>query len=356
MGRRRCCCGCEIGSDDFNRDDSTTLGTLWPDTIEGNTAQTGDWDIADNTATENDGAGRAIFHKRHPRPDESMIVQIWLPDIQLDDKYEVILNWLDFDNYHYAQVEAVTENPTGELWMVLRLYVVSEGVETLLSEISIGRVFPDPITELRQGALHAKIGREGFCARLSTAEVFLVWETTTLIPEGYWAGMGASGREGIAIDDFEFAEHLETNPLCPWCICKCNRKPLPKKLKATIVDCTGRMTAAEGCEIDLDWQQDEIGYTPTFSGWYGIAPCCGVNGSIDVQLLCGYDQTVETMQATVPSTCNTLAESLFTAEGSTCDPIFFRFGPFSASSGDLICGCGQPMVDPDGQFWIEITE
>jgi hypothetical protein len=75
--------------------------------------------------------------------------------------------------------------------------------------------------------------------------------------------------------------------------------------------------------------------------------------------MCGYDEDVASMQCTVPSTCNTGGKSLFTSPGSTCDPIFFRFGPFSASEGDFGCMCGTTDewgMYEYGEFYIEITE
>ena len=134
---------------------------------------------------------------------------------------------------------------------------------------------------------------------------------------------------------------------------------MKKKLTATVVDCTGRMTCAENCEIELDWQQPSVGYTPEYSGWYGVKLCCGTDCYIDAHLVCGYDQDAETMQLTVPVTCNTGTDTFFALPGSTCNPLYLRFGPFLATGSDLVCGCGTPDewgMYEDGEFYIEVTD
>ena len=355
MGDRRCCCGCEIGHDYFNRADSLTLGSNWPDTIEGNTAQTGDWDIHDNTAEMQDASGgRAVFKTKHPVPDESMYVGINCPDMHVGDIYEVIVNWKDMSNFHYAQIEVTIEDPPGVMWLTARLYSVSGGIPGLLLELEVGQNYADVITGLHHTNLVALIGDEGFCAIIDNVAIHKIWEMASPITGGYWAGMGASGRDDIQIDNFYFSQHAETDPTCPYCICKCaDGYPFPKQLTATFVDCTGRMVGAEGCTIVLDWQQETIAGAPPYSGWYGFSEdCCG---RLDVNFICNDGGTAQEMQCTVPASCNTNNLSLYASEASTCSPLILRFGPFQVTTSDLVCMCGTPFTDPDGEFYIEIT-
>lgn len=358
--RRRCCCGgCEIGRDQFNRDDSLTLGPKWPATIEGNTAQTGDWDIHDNTAEMQDASGgSAIFGTKHPIPDESMVAWINCPDMRVGDIYEIIVNWKDMNNYHFGQVEVTVESPQFVMWITARLGVCSGGVRSILMEVEVGRSFRDQVTGLHHIVLNALIGDEGFCLNMlgTGPDVPKIWDEATPIAGGYWAGIGASGRDDIQVDDFVFWKHFENLRDCPYCVCKCGNTTIPKTLTATIVDCTGRMVEAEGCEVTLEWQQETVAGLPNYpySGWYGTTSCCA-SGGIMVNFQCAdSDDPTETTCYTLD--CNTGGATLSANEGSTCSPLYLRFGPFYATVGDLICGCGQPFVDPSGEFYIEITE
>ncbi len=42
-------------------------------------------------------------------------------------------------------------------------------------------------------------------------------------------------------------------------------------------------------------------------------------------------------------------------EGSTCSPLYLRFGPFQVTDLDFACGCPAPF-EPTGVFYIEVTE
>lgn len=352
--RRRCCCGCELGKDNFNRADSLTLGPNWPDEIEGNTAQTGDWDIHDNAAEiQHSSGGRAVFKTK--APDESMYASINCPDMQVGDIYEVIVNWKDMSNFSFAQIEVTVEDPPGVMWVTARLCSVSGGVPSILLEVEVGRNYTDVVTGLNHTSLAAIIGDEGFCAIIGNVDVSKIWETASPITGGYWAGIGASGRDDIQIDDFYLSKHFETDPTCPYCICKCGNTTIPKTLTATLVDCTGRMIEAEGCSVAIEWQQETVAGLPNppYSGWYGTHLCCA-SGTIMVNFQCAdSDDPTETSCYTID--CNTGGAMLTANVGSTCSPLFLRFGPFLATTGDLVCGCGVPG-DPSGEFYIEITE
>lgn len=357
---RRCCCGgCEIGSDNFDRADNEDLGPKWPNEIEGNTAQTGDWDIHDNTAEIQDSSGGiAVFGTKHPVPNESMVVWANAPDIQEGDIYEIIINWKNMSNYHFAQIEATSEDPPGVMWITARLGVCSGGVRSTVYEVQVGRSFADSITSLHHIVLNALIGDEGFCLLMSGTgpDVGKIWDTEGPISGGYWAGIAAYGRDYMQMDDFVFWKHFEDLADCPYCVCKCGTITVPKVLTATIVDCTGRMTEAEGCEIELEWQQEDVGGLPDppFSGWLGLSESCCAGGAILVNYQCA-DSDDPTESTCYVVGANTNGDTLHASEDSTCSPFYLRFGPFYCTDGDLGCSCGNPF-EPSGEYYIEITE
>ena len=136
--------------------------------------------------------------------------------------------------------------------------------------------------------------------------------------------MGASGRDDIQIDDFYLSKHFETDPTCPYCICKCGNTTIPKTLTATLVDCTGRMTEAEGCDVEIEWQQATVAGLPNppYSGWYGTNQCCA-SGTIMVNFQCAdSDDPTETTCYTLD--CNTGGATLYANAGSTCSPLFLQ--------------------------------
>lgn len=359
MGRRRCCCnGCEIGRDTFDRADNEILGPKWPDEINGHTAQTGDWDIHDNTAEiQHSSGGIAIFGTREPTPDEAMVAWVNCPDIQVGDIYELILNWKDMSTYFFAQIEATLESPPGVVWITARLGACSGGVRSTLVEVEVGRSFSDPITGLHHILMNALIGEEGLCLLMTGTgpDIPKVWEEASPVGEGYWAGIGASGRDNMQLDDFVFWKHFENDPDCPHCICKCGSVTVPKKLTATFVDCTGRMIGADGCEIEIEWQQETVAGLPNppYSGWYGTAVCCGGELMVNFQCVEGDDPSEMTCYTT---NCNSFDLLLQANKESRCAPLYFRFGPYFVGQSDLVCMCGAPLIDPAGEFYIEITE
>lgn len=285
-----------------------------------------------------------------------MVVWVNLPDMQVGDVYEIILNWKNMQNFHFVEVEPTIIDPPGVMWLTARLRVMSGGVPSTLLEVVVGRNYVDGGTGLYHTVVNALIGDEGFCAEVGGVDVTKIWEETSPIAGGYWAGIGANGRDDIQLDDFVFWKHFEDDPTCPYCICKCGSVTIPKTLTATLVDCTGRMIEAEGCSVAIEWQQELVGGLPNlpYSGWYGTHNCCA-SGTIMVNFSCAdTDDPADTTCYTLD--CNTGGGLLHANEGSTCSPLFLRFGPFYATDGDLVCGCGQPFVDPSGEFYIEITE
>jgi len=322
---------------------------LWP-TIW----QTGDWDIYNQTAQQNDTQGRATFAMRHPVPDESMVAYLDTVDEQDGDVYEVIVNWKDANNFHFARL-VCEQRASPFMEGTLSLWSVSGGVEGMLADKDIGEI------EGTSRTIIAIISEAGFCASVTKNRMMALWEYPALIPEGYYAGMGAAQRPGIQVDNFAFEEHLETKVGCPYCWCKCDDHPVHKQLTATIVDATGRMAGEEGRTITLDWLTDAPYTTIQYAGqWFGEnSDGCDLWRLI---LGCAINYTVDGFTMDSAGGCNTVPSQgvpLYPNEGSTCVPFFLRFGPFSVGASDLVCQCGTPDEWGNyeaGEYYIEVTE
>jgi hypothetical protein len=344
MGRRRCCCPCKYGEDQFTRADDDLLGDLWPIGW-----QTGDWDLFGNTALQLEEAGRAIFVTKHPVPDGSMVVYLDTVDEQDGDIYEVIVSWKDYNNFHFVQFEVGEEGVPPMRIGEIRLYSVTGGTQTLLGLQAIGELIGTDRT------ITAIIGQAGFCAFVSGNGAMTTWELATPIGGGHWAGMGVAGRADMQVDNFEVSEHLDTKSGCPYCYCRCGDNPIQKQLIATIVDANGRVAAAEGCEIELEWNYENEG------AWKGEFNCCA--GLWKVVLHCSIDFSVEGF-ALESNYCNTDPGSfvpLYPLPGSYCSPLSMKFGPFSVGRFDFTCECGD--WDPEwgdwrenGEYYVVVTE
>jgi hypothetical protein len=344
MGDRRCCCvkGCLIGDDNFNRDDAETLGPKWMDAIEGT------WHIVSEEAVEQTGTGRILFAKRHPVPAPSMAVYLDATDPQDGDIYELLVNAdEDGDNYHLARFTIDGSTVT------IGLYRVTGSGETLLEEEDTVGWTEEPFR------MQAIISRTQFCASMTTATLSQVWYAMpSLFNNGYYAGMGVDGRAEIAVDNWEFFQHLETFEGCPFCICHCENYPIAPKLLATIVDATNRLADFEGCEIELSWDRILLNWQQD-----PAARCdCGASSN-DLGLILTCDSTYFTLEdigLQVSKTCHDsakLSSHVFNplVPPSTCDPFFLRFGPVVVAAGDLTC-CYDPMNLNPSEYYIEITE
>jgi hypothetical protein len=207
--------------------------------------------------------------------------------------------------------------------------------------------------------MQAIISRTQFCATITNAVLSLVWYgMPDLIANGYYAGMGVDGREDIAVDNWEFFQHLETFKGCPFCICHCEDYPIAPKLVATIVDATNRLVDFNGCEIELSWDRLLLNWQQD-----PAARCnCGATAN-DLGLILTCDSvnfTLENIGLQVSQTCHDTAKlnsHVFNplVPPSTCDPFFLRFGPIVVLASDLTCCYDIMNLDPS-EYYIEVTE
>jgi hypothetical protein len=346
----KCCCNCQIGFDNFNRADATTLGPKW--TEDGS----GLWGIDSNVAYSDTGDAIAMFNVAHRKGDESMEAYYEIVDEVEDAIYYVLVNVKDLNNYHIAKFHNTAVNPKIELGKVVG------GVYTMLKEENIiGKTLPYACGYMPRlcRRFYARIAPDEFCAGIREATLSQVTVTPEIITDGIYSGMGGyHATETLFYDNFYFGEHLWTNPQCPTCICQCEDEVVGEELVVTISDTTNRMTEAEGCEITINWDRVN-GY------WEGSATCCDFTWII--RLTCPSSGDPEEFEILVIQGCNDsdtdttvpgyIAKGHRSAlDSSTCDPFYLRFGPFQTTINDLLCACGTPMVDPTGVYYLEVTK
>lgn len=352
MPPRRCCCqeGCVIAEDLFNRPDNDTLGAGWEESDETK------WGIVSEVAYSLPGDNVARFKTPHKIPDESMEAYYEIVNEVDDAIYYILVNVKDLDNYHIAKFHN-TVTPKIELGKVVG------GAYTKLKEENIvGMTNAAPCDHIPQYCrrLYARIAPDEFCAGIDEATLSQVTVTPEIITDGIYSGMGGyHATETLFYDNFYFGEHLWTNPECPTCICQCETEVVGEELVVTISDTTGRMVEGEGCEITINWDRVD-GY------WEGSATCCDQTWLI--RLTCPPSGNPEEFVIQIITGCKDsdggLGNPGYIAPGhsyaredsSTCDPFYLRFGPFTVTILDLACGCGTPMVDPTGVYYLEVTK
>lgn len=328
MSPRFCCCrDCLIFSDDFNRADAASLGAGWDDF--------GNWDINIGRAITT-AVATAICQTIHPVPDPSMYVEIDTIDEEEGDIYEVLVNVVDENNYHFARLER-----NGALDSVLSLGKVAGGAETITASATINSLIGTART------IGCHIADNEFCATASLCTESFVEADPTVFVDGYYSGMG--GSDGIEIDAFRFYEHRKTNPLCTSCVCNCQGSYVPPRLNAHI---TGydRMAGILDCDIVLEWDRTNV-------WWSGSATCCGVLW--DLVLSCpDYNLMIlgpECVVTSKPVNPNGPREPYLLQ----CHPFYELFGPYDVT-GDLACVCGVVTAPDDyflvGSYDITITE
>jgi len=239
-GRERCCCGvpgCVIFQDNFDRANSTNLGSDWTEVV-------GDSEIAGNTVQIPD-LGLIKCNTPHPIDTPTCVVFADIANDPPSGKYRVLVNYVDEDNYLFGQYDSAGTLSVGE---------VAAGVETILDSVACGGiVFGDVLTVCRnKGGLYAGVG------------IASVWAWHCVADNGgRYTGL-ASGSGQIKFDDFYFEEHYVTDPDCKQCECHCNEFCVPKTLYLTF-------SASDCCE-DLDERTIELtfdaGAYPEFQ-WTG---------------------------------------------------------------------------------------
>ena len=303
---RRCCCKCFVFTDDFDRTDSTDVGSDWNEVV-------GDWEILDNELHEEAGlstgtANAKIFGMQpvSAHAEGKMYVRVDLENAVVGDKYYVYVCC--------STSSSVGTGVTVEFWMLAtdRWQVSIIGAGAGGTGISGGPIGGVPISGDSFGSFgneESTVIQSGdaadgvfVCAdeRIDTVTAGLI----NTVDEKAWVddydpGVGryyAIGHDnadhGGTFDNFEVAELTSTAEECLTCVCACLDMGLKRTLLATITDTelvsgagTGNsILPCDGQEFDL-----EFVFGGTYDEWHGtwINPLSSpVPFAIDMLLTC----------------------------------------------------------------------
>lgn len=336
-GRRRCCCkqGCDIVHDDFNRTDSTTVGSPW-------TEESGDWEIDSNTLTETTGTGIIRTTTTHPMNHWSGIYGVTFLNLQYGNKYRLLFNVVNALNYYYVELYYYFDDPNN--MVRLSAGMVEDGVETELK--SLTQAGPEPgydeemyLCRDYSGIYYIStlIGQWGCCGFPDNS--------------GRRAGLANnSGSNTIAFDDYTWDEHFITDENCPRCYCSCEGYCIPDELTMTVeADCglDGLETTGYGSALgEGTWQFDFNDWLYLYSGGSMVTqqkfkfwcPCFGnVIGENFADEECEEGANFflcDITSAQLPDmpgwTHNCYSSGLTGAYATahTCNPLWWQFGPF----------------------------
>ena len=226
MGDRRCCCGCEVFYDEFNRT-GPAVGNNW-DEVNAN----GTWGITDNSLWETSGSGEILHGSRVQLNDDGYGVSYDIYDEVVGNVYRIIFGAL---TSHAGADCLIAEYEVGELTdpvtstSAIRIYTRVSGVETLVAEKYIPPQAVDANGGRRFYAWYHNWYDEGtFCVWIGTSTYpSLLVTTGQTIQDRYFGAANATGGEvPINIDNFEIelATYENVNGArqpCFWCTCRC---------------------------------------------------------------------------------------------------------------------------------------
>jgi len=355
FGLCTCCGTCLIHEDYFNRTPGTPLRGQWCD-------DESDYAIVAAVIDEQCGGANclvagavAVLNVEHPVPEGSMLVTLTTCD-EIENsgqKYRVLLNLepsksgspvvCTSQNYYFVEFERQSISTS-----VLRLGIVSGGVETILKEDDIvgltgnGRTVSGLITE------------NVLCGGVTSAVLSQVATVHTgLFADGYYSGFSLSAV-GMTIEHFAFYRYLlDSAPfgVCSSCICTCDGIDGSVEWGPTLiakiyvhpddVPCI-RLDKMEPinapCEIVLQWNRVS-GY------WEGDGFCCLGDEYFSLRVSCGSDGYGGTLlYFTVLIGCS--GSFTIPAYEQDCSIPCAKFGPVTVASSDLLCFCSTVPIDP----------
>jgi hypothetical protein len=353
-GRRRCCCSgeCWQFEDDFNRSNSTDLGSNWNESA-------GNWGIEDNQLVETYGASSGTANAKlfctQPVPAGSagkMFITVYVDDAQVNDVYRVYPCCTDSSTAGTVTV-TFTKTDTDEWTIEISGDADATVVQAAVPVNNMDVLYVCADTE--EGMVYATMGN-------ASETEGPAWADTTNPGDGRYAAIGHNntGHKNI-FDDFTVGELFLNGGTfeCQGCFCKCQENAPSKSLTLTIFDATDRASCLDGDEIALEWE-----WNGSLERWAGSGS--GDLASVDAELYCD-DGSKNWPLKLYPSGCFT-AETYYPDDDlSTCDPFYLVYGPFylAYTMGCGLCfSAGTPLdcyMNPSGpncqgEFWIAITD
>jgi hypothetical protein len=338
MAPRKCCCnvGCDIASDDFNRADSTSVGSDWDE-------ESGDWAIASNKLTV-PTAGVIRNVAVNPYGSNSMYISAKIENLADDTKYRILLQMnATGTEYYFAEWHYVDASN-----MYFSLGDESGVFETL-----------GPDSPLIEGSqINASMtAKNQLCMSDLSSRITVCVEPKPASTHKY-GGLAAGNSNGAAFDDYAAFATTAESVDCQSCDCTCDGWCVPDALVATFQE-VNECPDLDGLTIDLD----NVSPIKFGAGWSQLATfnCPDASGQFTLEFTCS-DELKGSLNVT-DSPLGPLGALNADADVSTCRPLSLRFGPYSLGSvsgcGTTVCCGGNPCGTSGADqslFYIWITK
>lgn len=219
-----CCEGCEQFADNFNRSNSTNIGSDWSE-------EAGNWSIASNTLRASAGGAIATCQASLTLP---YTIFCKVRGTSSSDSAKIIWNYTDSNNYSYLHITF----DAAQRW---RLFEVSGGTPTELDN--------EPVSDTANNTdlyIAVCVTAESAIVNLSLSGVAdsysfaIAAETDSALSE---CGVGTTTQGGtISFDDWQVDTHNSSDSACFKCVSECSRCVdgiAPERWKVVISGITG---------------------------------------------------------------------------------------------------------------------
>ena len=207
-----CCASCLIGEDDFNRDDSDTLGGKW---IE----KTGDWDISGGTLVSTvDGVVLTTFRQARPR-NTTYNYRVEVDLLDTSTSWGIICKYISADNYDWIELVNTTDVVLPTFWRR------RGGTDTLVMSIAthpsgtaLSTAMP---ASLKVTMCYSEVEWSIFSETALGTQLWTTCdvETATTLPVD--ATVGFVGFTKGDFDNWIYYYHYLSNRICDGCDCSC---------------------------------------------------------------------------------------------------------------------------------------
>jgi len=350
---RRCCCveGCIILQDDFDRDNSTDLGSQW-------TEVSGDWEIdTDQLVEAGTTNARIVTTAKNTSGRGYVDVKIY-PNS--GDKFRILLNSDSTATaYQYVEAHCTTASLILTAGGETRTYTAADGWN--INELPI--MMSGCVTD---GCLYVQVSHLGFDG--------CVWDNTVTVSDSRrHAGLMNGGSSELTWDDFIYRQHEQDDPDCPDCTCFCTyyddeghpQRYYPHwKLK---IDWYSEFCLYDGTCADLEYDCSEAVWFGV-SGFIGTTPVPQGSGpGTTPKVVCGEDDRCSwtlTLPGgeccdgnnaasgcpTGPDGCSDIGAEAFVCGNSSTFAVRWDI----ETIGDLSCppNCGVDPMDSGGWYGI----
>jgi hypothetical protein len=355
-----CCCGgCLMFFDDFDGY-LPDLGDAWCE-------DPSQWKRDSSCAVSESSSAVAICSTKHVVPDGSMNVVMETFD-EIDGSgqtYRLMLNVVKTNpletgvctsnNFYFADYKRL-----GASTSTISLGICSGGVETVLKTDTIVGLVD---TRRRFGAT---LSDKEFCAGVSNSVLSFVGTVPPgLFATGHFSGMRFSAAD-MKAEKFWYYQHNRTNKDCLLCLCKCGTTYIPPRLCVRIYPVTEgcpRLNLMDDCfDFEIEW--DRVN-----SKWVGEWTCCHGGQGWRISFNCPQivygvaDPTTAVMSIEVGCTgsCGGCGAVGLLPIEATCNPLFWKYGPFNVAGSDLTCFCTSafpedPFSRPSCSYYVEVYE